>query len=157
MRAGIVAALCVAGCLAVAQAGPIHASCRLQWTFSGTSCADAVQGIGNAITKMTGLDNCGTSEKCGYIPGTQNATAITAKHETPVKHYKDDISIEFTANGADCTAQGYSTSETWYAVLDFGTNYCNLHNLALASGLQFSERVSDSTCTQYSSANCDKY
>ena len=26
-------------------------------------------------------------------------------------------------------AQGYSTSETWYAVLDSGTNYCNLHNL----------------------------
>ena len=25
--------------------------------------------------------------------------------------------------------QGYSTSETWYAVLDSGTNYCNLHNL----------------------------
>lgn len=26
-------------------------------------------------------------------------------------------------------AQGYSTSETWYAILDYGTNYCNLHNL----------------------------
>lgn len=25
--------------------------------------------------------------------------------------------------------QGYSTSETWYAVLDYGTNYCNLRNL----------------------------
>ena len=25
--------------------------------------------------------------------------------------------------------QGYSTSEVWYAVLDNGTNYCNLHNL----------------------------
>ena len=25
--------------------------------------------------------------------------------------------------------QGYSTSETWYAILDYGTNYCNLHNL----------------------------
>ena len=25
--------------------------------------------------------------------------------------------------------QGFSTSETWYAVLDYGTNYCNLHNL----------------------------
>ena len=25
--------------------------------------------------------------------------------------------------------KGYSTSETWYAILDFGTNYCNLHNL----------------------------
>ena len=28
-----------------------------------------------------------------------------------------------------CVVSGYSTSETWYAVLDSGTNYCNLHNL----------------------------
>ena len=25
--------------------------------------------------------------------------------------------------------QGYSTSQTWYAVMDYGTNYCNLFNL----------------------------
>ena len=25
--------------------------------------------------------------------------------------------------------QGYSTSETWYAVLDYSTNYCNMRNL----------------------------
>jgi len=31
--------------------------------------------------------------------------------------------------------QGYSTSETWYAFLDYGTNYCNLHNLI--TGLLF--------------------
>jgi len=31
--------------------------------------------------------------------------------------------------------QGYSRSETWYAYLDFGTNYCNLHNLI--TGLLF--------------------
>ena len=28
-----------------------------------------------------------------------------------------------------CVLQGYSRSETWYALLDYGTNYCNLHNL----------------------------
>jgi len=31
--------------------------------------------------------------------------------------------------------QGYSTSETWYAFLDYGTNYCNLHNLITGAGL----------------------
>ena len=31
--------------------------------------------------------------------------------------------------------QGYSTSETWYAVLDYGTNYCNLHNLITGTAL----------------------
>ena len=43
------------------------------------------------------------------------------------------------------------------AVLDDGTNYCNLHNLVEASGLSFSEDVDTSDCTQYSSANCAKY
>ena len=31
--------------------------------------------------------------------------------------------------------QGYSRSETWYAVLDYGTNYCNLHNLITGTTL----------------------
>ena len=59
--------------------------------------------------------------------------------------------------------QGHSTSEVFYAVLDDGTNYCNLHNLVVGSGLTnttkygFKEVTENSKCTQYSSANCDKY
>lgn len=58
--------------------------------------------------------------------------------------------------------QGFSTSETWYAYLDYGTNYCNLRNLADGAGLTvskygFKEETSDSVCTQYSSHNCAKY
>lgn len=52
-----------------------------------------------------------------------------ATHETPVKHYVDDLTFTFKQNGADCNVDGSSSSETWYAVLDFGTNYCNLNNL----------------------------
>ena len=57
--------------------------------------------------------------------------------------------------------QGKSSSETWYAVLDSGTNYCNLRNLVNGADLDkapgFKEDVSDSTCTQFSSADCGKY
>ena len=59
--------------------------------------------------------------------------------------------------------QGFSTSEIPYAVLDEGTNYCNLHNLVVGSGLAngtvygFKEETDNSICTQYTSANCDKY
>ena len=56
--------------------------------------------------------------------------------------------------------QGYSTSELYYAILDKGTNYCNLHNLVVGSGLihhGFKEVTNDSVCTQYSSADCDQY
>jgi len=135
----------------------IHAHCRLQWTFTGAACSDAVSALASAINKMSGFSDCGTSEKCGYVMGTQNATFIAAKHETPVKHYKDDLTMSFSASGSDCKVQGYSTSEIWYAVLDDGTNYCNLHNLAVASGLTFKEDVSASDCTQLAIANCDKY
>ena len=59
-------------------------------------------------------------------------------------------------------SQGFSTSETWYAVLDYGTNYCNLHNLVDGAKIDtstygFKEQTSDSQCTQYTSHNCDKY
>ena len=59
--------------------------------------------------------------------------------------------------------QGYSTSELIYAILDKGTNYCNLHNLVVGSGLTnttrygFTETTDDSVCTEYTSANCNKY
>jgi hypothetical protein len=31
--------------------------------------------------------------------------------------------------------QAYSTSATWYALLDMGTNYCNLRNLLDGTGM----------------------
>ncbi|WAQ94717.1 hypothetical protein MAR_007188 [Mya arenaria] len=84
---------------------------------------------------------------------------IKGTHETPVKHYKDDISFKLTKAGTGCN--GFSTSETWYAVLDYGTNYCNLENLITGAGLNatanYKETTSDDVCTQYSSHDCEKY
>ncbi|CAN0489945.1 unnamed protein product, partial [Ectocarpus sp. 8 AP-2014] len=49
-------------------------------------------------------------------------------------------------------------SQTWYAVLDNSVNYCNIHNLVDACMLQYVETdVSDSQCTQYSTADCERY
>ena len=57
--------------------------------------------------------------------------------------------------------KGFSTSETWYAVLDFGTNYCNLNNLITGAGLDkvsgYVEDTNDNICTQHSTANCTVY
>ena len=59
--------------------------------------------------------------------------------------------------------QGYSRSTIGYAVFDKGTNYCNLHNLVVGSGLTnttrygYKEDTDNSKCTEYSSADCDKY
>eukprot|EP00180_Rhodochaete_pulchella_P000640 Plantae.Rhodophyta-Rhodochaete_pulchella.ctg14724.p1 GENE.Plantae.Rhodophyta-Rhodochaete_pulchella.ctg14724~~Plantae.Rhodophyta-Rhodochaete_pulchella.ctg14724.p1 ORF type:complete len:276 (-),score=27.22 Plantae.Rhodophyta-Rhodochaete_pulchella.ctg14724:38-793(-) len=135
----------------------LHASCKLQWTFPSTQCSAASSTIVTAAQKMAGFDSCASSEKCGYVVGTYNASYFEGKHETPVKHYKDDLTISFSDSGSGCVAHGYSTSEIWYAVLDDGTNYCNLHNLADASGINYQETIDKSACTQWQSANCDKY
>ena len=57
--------------------------------------------------------------------------------------------------------QAYSTSDLWYAVLDFGTNYCNLRNLLDGTGLSdsngFVEKTSNADCTQYEDRDCTRY
>ena len=62
-------------------------------------------------------------------------------------------------SGSDsgCEVEAVSSSQTWYAVLDNGTNYCNIRNLVQATQLDFKETTSDNVCTQFSSADCDKF
>ncbi|XP_062567882.1 uncharacterized protein LOC134230118 [Saccostrea cucullata] len=149
--------------IGLAVSGPLHASCKIDWTF-GTSCDDVKSKIKGQISQWTTADNCANGgEKCLYKFTSESGNTLKAKHETPVKHYVDDLTFTFmpASSTAKCNVQGFSTSETWYALLDYGTNYCNLHNLITGSGLDkvsgYSEKTSDSICTQYSSANCTVY
>lgn len=136
--------------------GPLHASCKLTWTFANQQCANVSRALVAAAQSMSGSD-CGTGEKCLYSLTSFSDTAIKGVHETPKAHYKDDLSFTLTQNADTCIVGGYSSSQTWYAVLDSGTNYCNLHNLVTAQSLPFTEQVSESDCTQLTSADCEKY
>ncbi|XP_046349884.1 uncharacterized protein [Haliotis cracherodii] len=151
-------------CLAVAAesfiltSGPSHASCNVDWTFS-MKCSD----IEAAIVKQIGIwkdtSGCPTSgEKCLYKLLSSSATQIKATRTTREKHYVDDLTFTLTQEASMCKVHGFSTSETWYAVLDFGTNYCNLFNLLDGAGLVktagYSETTSDKICTQYSKRDC---
>ncbi|KAK3732115.1 hypothetical protein RRG08_026499 [Elysia crispata] len=144
-------------CMAIPN--PLHASCKLDWNV-GLDCTNAADKLIKQIDAWKG-DDCGTSEKCLYTFESFDGKTLLAKHTTPKNHYVDDLKMVFTPSGNDCAIHGESTSELWYAVLDYGTNYCNLHNLITGSGLNktkdFSEKTNDLKCTQYSSANCDKY
>ncbi|XP_013410736.1 uncharacterized protein LOC106173937 [Lingula anatina] len=147
--------------IASSISGPLHASCKATWTF-GEGCADVNKALVDQINKWKGPDGCKNGgEKCLYALKSSSATEIKATHETPKKHYVDDVSFEFSGSGSSCTVKGYSTSETWYAVLDYGTNYCNMFNLIQGAGLDkvsgYKEETSDSICTQRSSANCEIY
>ncbi|XP_060086198.1 uncharacterized protein LOC132565567 [Ylistrum balloti] len=144
---------------------PLHASCRTALTF-GMSCDQVRAKLVSQINLWKGRDGCKINtpelnEKCLYVLVSNDGNVLKATHETPLHPYIDDISFTFTANGNGCNVAGYSRSETWYAYLDFGTNYCNMNNLITGSGLStavgYKETTSDDICTQYSSANCTRY
>ncbi|XP_045168142.1 uncharacterized protein LOC123531346 [Mercenaria mercenaria] len=141
---------------------PLHASCKAEWNFSA-DCMAIENRLVTIINQWGGPDNCKNGgERCLYKLKTKTDTEITATHETPKKHYVDDLTFTFikTSDNA-CTVKGFSTSETWYALLDQGTNYCNLHNLITGADLDklpgYKETTSNSVCTQYTKADCDKY
>ncbi|CAB4005527.1 uncharacterized protein LOC113672371, partial [Paramuricea clavata] len=115
----------------------LHASCKIDWSF-GINCTTVNTKIVSQIKNWTSDENCKKygGEKCLYTLISSTATEIKATHETPAHHYVDDLSFSFTTpSQGNCAVHGYSTSETWYAVLDDGTNYCNLHNLITGSSL----------------------
>ncbi|KAK3715617.1 hypothetical protein QZH41_009611 [Actinostola sp. cb2023] len=142
--------------------GSFHASCKIQWNWK-LNCSTVNELIITQIKTWNGPEGCAHGgEKCLYFLKESSPTVIKAIHETPTKHYKDDLTFNFAKSPeGGCSVGGYSTSETWYAVLDDGTNYCNLHNLITGSKLDkaagYVETTNDSQCTQYSSRNCDKY
>ncbi|CAM9795860.1 unnamed protein product [Choristocarpus tenellus] len=137
--------------------GPLHASCKVSWTFVD-DCETVSKGLVSAAEGMSGFDNCNGGNKCGYSIGSVTHGGVDFVHETSVAHYLDDINIAWKAKGTSCEAIGKSSSQTWYAVLDNGVNYCNLYNLVEASGLDYEESgVSDEVCTQYTTADCERY
>ncbi|XP_048742470.1 uncharacterized protein LOC125655964 [Ostrea edulis] len=158
---GVLVVAVVGLLIGLAASGPLHASCKIDWTF-GITCDEVSSKIKGQISAWTTADNCANGgEKCLYKFVSASANQLKAKHETPVKHYVDDLTFTFSPSGASCNVHGFSTSETWYALLDYGTNYCNLHNLITGSGLDkvsgYTEVTSNSVCTQFSSANCTIY
>lgn len=145
-----------------AATNPLHASCTVDWKFPAMTCDNVKMKLINQIKTWTSDENCKNGgEKCLYTLVSDSGNTLKAKHQTPVKKYTDDLTFTFNNANPNCNVQGYSTSETWYAVLDQGTNYCNLRNLITGSGLNnvtgSTETTSNHRCTQYSSANCEKY
>ncbi|XP_056869178.1 uncharacterized protein LOC130513917 [Takifugu flavidus] len=145
------------------RAGPLHAQCKAEWYF-GVPCKAVYELLVAQIRKWTTRASCSTGgQKCLYKLQSASVHFITAKHVSPFRRYVENINFRlvpyhfFTC----CHVSAMSISETWYAVKDHGTNYCNLYNLLEGSGLTeasgYKEVTSDFLCTQRSSANCTVY
>lgn len=149
---------------------PWHASCKVEWEVPGP-CYNFKNNIINQINAWEGDDLCpGVSSDCPNMPCGQNCLyefvseqgdVIKATHKTPVARYIDDLTFTLTEEGGKCKVEGFSTSRLWYAVLDKGTNYCNIRNLmegaGYTSGAGFKEVTEDSICTQYTSRDCSRF
>jgi len=161
-KAFVILMVISASLFAIVMSGPIHAQCAISWKF-GESCSAVQDALVSQIKKWNGPAGCDNGgEKCRYALVSQSDSTLKATHTTPKKHYVDDLVFSFSAaNNGGCTVKGNSRSETWYAVLDYGTNYCNLRNLIDGAGLDkvtgFAETTSDDICTQFSSHNCTVY
>lgn len=152
---------------------PWHASCVISWAIPQT--CDTVKSLIVEQLKLWETSDCpGTSADCPSLPCGQrclyNFTSyepedgtISGTHQTPKHRFTDDLTFILTEEnqGSSCSVEATSNSRTWYAVLDFGTNYCNLRNIIDGAGISgmngFSEETEDSVCTQYSSRNCDRF
>jgi len=158
---------------------PWHASCKVEWQL-GQDCDRVKDLLVTQMNAWAGEESCGeTSDSCPALPCGQNCLyqhgntfegtskiddgwTIVATHTTPVARYIDDMTFELTPGGAgQCGVVGRSRSRLWYAVLDYGTNYCNLRNLLDGAGLNnsngFTEQTENSVCTQFTSRDCSRY
>ena len=164
-------------CIAMTSSYPFHASCQIKWDFSITSCDVVRSKLVQQIQKWKGRDNCEQGgEKCLYHLVSNTPSQVTATHTTPKKEYVDSLTMTFAPVqifqdskvvsfekdfSSGCSVSAHSRSNVWYAILDYGTNYCNLRNLVVGSGLVnvtgFTETTNDHVCTEFTSADCNKY
>uniref|UniRef100_A0AAY4A0H6 Uncharacterized protein n=2 Tax=Denticeps clupeoides TaxID=299321 RepID=A0AAY4A0H6_9TELE len=159
----ILAAAATLAAWTLCAAGPFHAQCRVQWYF-GVPCRTVRSALVTQITKWRSTSSCARGgETCLYKLQSDSAHFITAKHASPVTGHVDDLTFRLVSSDlfTRCRVAAMSVSESWYVVLDHGTNYCNLYNLIQGSGLTeaqgYQEVTSDFLCTQRSSANCTVY
>merc|ERR1711874_548067 len=142
---------------------PWHASCRVKWAFSSPCSqvstrlvAQMVVWEGPSLCPMAPTPSCPElpcGQRCLYTVVETRPDQVTAEHQTPVARYVDDLTFKFTDSNAGCRVEAFSTSRTWDAVLDKGTNSCKLRNVVDGSGLSeengFTELTSNSKCTEY--------
>lgn len=159
----IVAVLIVAGSLGLFSAlfpYPSHASCKVDWTF-GDSCSEVEDRLVNQIKEWSNTE-CNTKQRCNYEFLGRDTGVIRATHTTPVLRFTDSLNFTFAATTQGCGVKGTSVANAWYAIIDFGVNYCNLKNLVMGAGLDegddwYSEYSNNTLCTMYSIAHCNLY
>jgi hypothetical protein len=117
----------------------VHAKCKMEVKFPDTPCANVVEEVKSRLKhQLDWMDphNQGTYKllsESGKKDGTNgqqhDVVLLKASRQTAGNiQYTDLLNIQFSQDKENCMVHGCSESQVT-SVLDFSTNYCNLHNL----------------------------
>lgn len=106
MKSVLIVCLISLALYSLIESYPLHASCKVSWTWPNFPCKSVHDSIIQQINEWTTDDNCKNGgEKCLYALVSQTTTSIKATHTTPVKKYVDDLTFTFNQNGGNCEVQ----------------------------------------------------
>ena len=136
-----------------------HASCEMTATFADDCAivqAEMTARIsGSQEGSWTDPHNSGT-----YTVTSSTSSFMEAQRTTGDGSYTDKLDFSFGASGGGCAVTACSESQV-FSISDFGTNYCNLHDLwcnsadscaGVGGDLSYSESVG--SCTDSDSSKC---
>mmetsp|Transcript_23085 Transcript_23085/g.91569 ORF Transcript_23085/g.91569 Transcript_23085/m.91569 type:complete len:366 (-) Transcript_23085:1342-2439(-) len=109
----------------------VYASCAETVTFADTPCDAVVEEIQSRVSGQYDAwhdaHNNGT-----YSIVAADGLSLSLERRTGDNKYTDKMNLELAADGSDCVATACSASQVM-SILDYGTNYCNLHLLYCGS------------------------
>uniref|UniRef100_A0A674MGM4 Uncharacterized protein n=1 Tax=Takifugu rubripes TaxID=31033 RepID=A0A674MGM4_TAKRU len=113
-----------------------HAFCKALWLF-GTPCAEVAAKLVQQIKAFSPMSGCA---QCGYTLVSATPLSIKANHTSAAAPQGENITFTLspTILTGGCRVGANSMSQGFTSRLDDGLNYCNLHNLLTASGLNLS-------------------
>mmetsp|Transcript_47304 Transcript_47304/g.78499 ORF Transcript_47304/g.78499 Transcript_47304/m.78499 type:complete len:175 (-) Transcript_47304:61-585(-) len=112
----------------------LHAHCFVTLTIENTTINAVNQSIIDQVEARVGFDSASCvfadqkNEFCGYSVISLGDTNHF-QHETPTKHYVDDIMFEeWEQQGTTVKVVAHSKSQPT-SIYDYDTNFCNIFNL----------------------------
>ena len=129
----------------------MHAKCDMSVVFQN-SCPEVVAEITGRVSSADWSDphNGGT-----YTITASSDTSIAGQRVTGDKKYTDKFDFILTAGDGTCTVEACSESQV-SSLIDYSTNYCNLHSLYCNSaddcttvGTELTYAESYSSCSQH--------
>lgn len=144
----------------------VHAKTQLAVSFQN-SCADVMKEVNLRVSSQASGAWVDPHNKGKYTIASSTANAIHLHHLTGNGKYTDELILTFSGSGNSCSVTACSESQVT-SVLDFSTNYCNLHDLYCSDNecnadnlkghtkLTYTEKIIENSSKQHATSDCYK-